>query len=718
MNGTPPGLGALPGAHAILVGTGRHHPRSRLEPLPAVDTTLDDLETVLHEVCGLPAERIHRVGAEADQTEVLATVERVVAEASGAVALYYVGHGLLGPNDELYLATWHVRAEHEVAHAVAYRTVRDLLGQARGGSIVVLDCCYSGRAALPFAAPDRDPFARLWPVGSFLLTSAHNFGQSFAPPDARHTRFSGRLLRVLTEGDPEGGPELTMDGLHAVLARKAEHEPVRPRAHSEGDMGTLAIAPNRAYRPAADDRREPPRNLPCPYPGMRPFRLKESRYFSGRADLIEHLLDTVCDRRTPGPTVLVGASGAGKSSLLRAGLLAGLADRHGRGGRDAADVPWPALEVAAPGPAPMTTLTRQWAQLTGRTTEDVQAAFVAGRFPDPLPGHSTCGLLVVDQFEEVFTRCEDERQRDLFIGLLCRPDVPGRPETVLALRADAYGHALAHPDLAAALDRNQLAVEPLKGAALREAVERPALEAGLTLENGLVDRLLHDLRQGGGSHEPVEGLPFLAHALHETWQRRSGAVLTLAGYQDTRGIWHAVANTGDKLHDRLDATGRAALRDVLLRLVHLDADGGARRRTADLPALLEGRPPDERRALRDVIEALDRSRLITGSENGAQISHEALLRGWPLLGRWIRESRADLLRHQEIAESAAAWVADGRRATHLLAGRRLERLLEPPAEGPGLPLAPVEREFLDASRAAERRGRRRGRRERVLAGGV
>ncbi|MFE7564885.1 hypothetical protein [Kitasatospora sp. NPDC057500] len=712
MNGSPPGLGALPGAHAILVGTGRHGPRSRLEPLPAVDTTLDDLQTALREVCGLPAARIHRVRPEADQTEVLATVERVVAKASGAVALHYVGHGLLGPNDELYLATWHVRTEHEVAHAVAYRTVRDLLGQARGGSIVVLDCCYSGRAAVPFGHPDRDPFARLWPVGSFLLTSANNFAQSFAPPGARHTRFSGRLLRVLTEGDPEGAPALTMDGLHAVLARQAEHEPVRPRGHSEGDMGTLAIAPNRAYRPAADGRREPPGNVPCPYPGMRPFRLKESRYFSGRAELIEHLLDMVCDRRAPGPTVLVGASGAGKSSLLRAGLLAGLADRHGRG---AADVPWPALEVAAPGPAPMTTLVRQWARLTGRTAEDVQTAFAAGRFPAPLPGHSPCGLLVVDQFEEVFTRCEDERQRDRFIDLLCRPDVPGRPETVIALRADAYGHALAHPDLAAALDRNQLAVEPLKGAALREAVELPAGEAGLTLESGLVDRLLHDLRQGGGSHEPVEGLPFLAHALHETWQRRSGAVLTLAGYQDTRGIWHAVANTGDKLHERLDAAGRAALRDVLLRLVHLDADGGARRRTADLPALLEGRPPEERRALRDVIEALDRSRLVTRSENGAQISHEALLRGWPLLGRWIRESRVDLLRHQEIAERAAAWVAGGRRADGLLAGEQLERLLVAPAEGPGLPLAPVEREFLDTSQATERRGRLRRRRRRALA---
>ncbi|MFB7476930.1 hypothetical protein [Kitasatospora sp. NPDC056184] len=712
MNGTPPGLGSLPGAHAILIGTGQHRPGSDLEALPAVDRTLDALQSALQEVCGLPAARIHRVCPQEDQTEVLATVERVVAEASGVVALYYVGHGLLGPNDELYLATWHVRAEHEVAHAVAYRTVRDLLGRARGGSIVVLDCCYSGRAAVPLGGPDPAPFARLWPVGSFLLASARNFAQSFAPPGDLHTRFSGRLLRVLTEGDPEGAPALTMDSLHAVLARRAEHEPVRPRAHSEGDMGTLAIAPNRAYRQAFDGHREPPGNVPCPYPGMRPFRLKESRYFSGRADLIEQLLDVVCDRGRPGPAVLVGASGAGKSSLLRAGLLAGLADRHGRGDPD---VPWPVLEVPNPGPAPMAALTRQWAQLTGRGAEDVQAAFALGRFPAPLPGHSACRLLVVDQFEEVFTRCEDEDQRDRFIDLLCRPDVPGRPETVLALRADAYGHALAHPDLAAALERNQLAVEPLKGTALREAVEQPAREAGLTLENGLVDRLLHDLRQGGGSHEPVEGLPFLAHALHETWQRRSGAVLTLAGYQDTRGIWHAVANTGDKLHGRLDATGRAALRDVLLRLVHLDADGGARRRTADLPALLEGRPPEERRALEDVIEALDRARLITRSETGAQISHEALLRGWPLLGRWIRESRADLLRHQEIAESAAAWVADGRRAGGLLAGKRLERLLEQPADGPGLPLAPVEREFLETSRAAERRRRRRHRQRRVLA---
>ncbi|MEU3755506.1 AAA family ATPase [Streptomyces olivoreticuli] len=704
---------AAPGTRAVLVGTGRHAPGSTLPDLPGVDTTLDDLARALRDVCGMPEERIHRVPADATADDVIAAVEAAVAEATGTVLFCYTGHGLLGPGDELHLATRATPAEDRIAHSVPYSVVKGLLGGAEGGSVVVLDCCFSGRAAAPGGL--RGVYDSAFPDGSFLLTSASGFAVSYAPEGERHTLFGGRLLRLLEEGDPSGPPRLTMDHVHAYLDREFRDGPVRPHRRSEGTLGALVVAPNRAYRPDLPAPALPPADVPCPYPGMEPFRAEDHTHFFGREETTERLLDAVCDPAADGhPLVLVGASGVGKSSLLRAGLLAGLERRDGAGRRGA---PWPALLLPAPGPHPLRALAERWAQATGRPADEIHRALSAGaELPAPLPGFPACRLLVVDQFEETFTRCTDPEERTRFVRLLCATGGAG-PRVVLGLRADHYGSCLAHPKLVRALEHGQFTVPPMGEEALRAAVERPALGAGLALEDGLTDRLMADLRQDAGPDGPAgeapeaTALPFLAHALRETWLRRSGAVLTLAGYQATGGIRESVATTTEALYQELDEPARRALRELLLRMIQLTASAEAVRRRVDLPGLLADRAENDRRLITDVRDCLAAARLVTADQDGTQISHEALLRAWPRLRSWIREARAELLDHQQLSEAATAWEEHARDPGYLYTGSRLERIrpwLTTEDTGARIALTATERAFAEAGlRAARIRRRRR-----------
>ncbi|MFE9725829.1 hypothetical protein ACFYQ5_20080 [Streptomyces sp. NPDC005794] len=695
---------ARSGAHAVLIGTGHHVPGSQLPDLPAVATTLDDLESALRDVCGITGpDRIHRVREGAAAAEVIASVERAVAEATGPVLLYYVGHGLLGPADELYLATYASSDQERISGAVSYRTLRDLLSDAFGGSIVVLDCCFSGRAAAPAGGAGQawEPFASARPDGSLLLTSASGYDLSFAPPGERHTLFSGRLLELLTTGDPTGPLWLTMDSLYVALDRHFRDEPVRPRRQGEGTLGTLPVARNRAYRATgATAPVLPPADVPCPYPGMETFSPAESSHFFGRDELTERLLDAVCAPDAEIPVVVVGASGVGKSSLLRAGLLAGLERRHA--GAPAPEL-WPALLLAAPGAKPVRALAELWGRATGLDPAAVHEQLAAsdGRLPEPLPGRVPCRLLVVDQFEEIFTRCEDAAERERFIELLATG-----PRVVLGLRADLYGSCLAHPLLVRALRHGQVTVPPMTGDELRAVIERPARAVGLTLEAGLTGRLLHDLRT---APDAESALPFLAHALRETWLARSGTALTLAGYQTTGGIWHSITTTMESLYQELDPDGQEVLRELLMRLIHLTAPGAEGseavvRRRVDQATLLYGFTPPQRRAAAAIRDRLAAARLITVDRDGAQISHEALLRAWSRLRRWINEDRDGLVARQRLTEAAQAWEAAERHPDFHLRGGRLEdaRALLREERLRHRQLPRLDQQFLTASHDAER----------------
>jgi hypothetical protein len=295
--------------------------------------------------------------------------------------------------------------------------------------------------------------------------------------------------------------------------------------------------------------------------------------------------------------VVVGPSGSGKSSLLRAGLIpaldAGLPDIPGSRA-------WPRV-VITPGAHPIATLASRLAPLAGDTADTLGARLAAdpaelGTVADAVQSRHARGenatgrrlILVVDQFEEIFTTCEDTQERQAFLDALSTA-AASTALVVLGLRADFYSQCAAEPPLVEALQHSQLIVTPMSTDELCAAIEKPATHAGLALEPGLATLMLRDLRTGDNA-EHVSGnggLPFLSHALFETWQQRDGDLLTLAGYAATGGIWDAVTRTAEDCYAKLTAIERDTAQLVLLRMVHLGESGTEdsprRVRLAELP---------------------------------------------------------------------------------------------------------------------------------------
>ncbi|MFI0263083.1 helix-turn-helix domain-containing protein [Streptomyces sp. NPDC017056] len=423
-----------------------------------------------------------------------------------------------------------------------------------------------------------------------------------------------------------------------------------------------AVPPERG-----EDEGEPP------YRGLARFDAADGDRFFGREALVATLVDCAVSHRI---TVVVGPSGSGKSSLLRAGLIPRLQHTTDPASRPAA------LRILTPGPRPLHTH-RALCAPAGQKEETGDGA-----------GDT---WLIVDQFEELFTLCHDPRQQAGFVELLLTARAAAaRLRVVLGVRADFYGRVLELPDLAAAVREATVPVAPMSPAELRQAIVKPAAAAGLFVERPLTARLIQEV-----GHEPG-GLPLLSHALLETWRRRRGRTLTLDAYEAAGGIHGAVAQTAEHLYTRLTPAQAQAARRILLRLI---APG-------------EGRPDTRRPAPHDeldaddpttaqVLERLARARLVTTEEDAVHLAHEALITSWPRLQQWVDEARERLLAHRRLTEAAAAWAALDRDPGALYRGTRLaaarETFATPAARGD---LAPLEQDFLTASTTAHEQEQR------------
>ncbi|MFI9235685.1 helix-turn-helix domain-containing protein [Streptomyces sp. NPDC053079] len=493
------------------------------------------------------------------------------------------------------------------------------------------------------------------------------------------------------------------------------------------------IVRSTAEADAGSDRE---RDEACPYRGLSSFDPEDARWFFGRAKATAELVEQLATRlRRFGPLLLTAPSGAGKSSLLRAGLVPALARGvlpvSGSG-------TWP-VALLTPGERPAEELVGRIAAATGcsrqqldtalRDSPEALAATVRTAVEQLPLARPAALVVVVDQFEETFTLCADEHARAAFVEALLALST-GRPEgdmptalVILGMRADFYDRCLEHPGLATALQQGHMALGPMNGEDLREVITGPARQAGLDVEPGLVDVLLRDIGQAPG--DPANAglsragvLPLLSHALLSTWQQRENATLTVAGYQLTGGISGAVAATAERAYTSLPDELHLAARQLLLQLVHIGEETETSHR-AHRGNLLEG--GHAREASEAVLDAFARERLLTVDADHVELAHEVLLRVWPRLHRWIHEDRAGLRARQLLTETASGWQQEGQDPGLLYRGARLASVREWIAGSPHhAPLTPVARAFLEASIAHEatekRKEQRRLRRLRRLVG--
>ncbi|HZD58285.1 MAG TPA: BTAD domain-containing putative transcriptional regulator [Anaerolineales bacterium] len=472
-----------------------------------------------------------------------------------------------------------------------------------------------------------------------------------------------------------------------------------------------------------------------PYKGLQNFDQDDAELFFGRealtADVASRLRGSTAETaggRWEHFLAVVGASGSGKSSLVRAGVVPAL--ERGEGLNNATPSPsasrqW-VIRVLTPSAHPLEALATSLTQesdsvkITANLINDLRvepsALYLFARkiLRDP-HGTSAGGsgenlLLVVDQFEEVLTLCRSKVERDAFVAnLMTAVEAAGPVFVLIALRSDFYAHCGEYSALRDALERHQVYIGPMSADELRRAVTGPAQVRGWEFEPGLVDFLLQEVWDEPG------GLPLLSHALLETWQRRRGRTLTFAGYRESGGVRGAIARTAEQVYQELDADQKSIAQNIFLRLTELGEDRGDglvapdTRRQAD-PAELTPQSGDQSR-LEAVLQKLAKARLITLGDGKVEVAHEVLIREWPTLRAWLDENREAIQIHRHLTRSAQTWEKMGRDPGELYRGARLVRAGEWARRHIG-EMAPFEREFLQASQdlshrqEAEREARR------------
>ncbi|MGD8750074.1 MAG: protein kinase, partial [Anaerolineales bacterium] len=493
-----------------------------------------------------------------------------------------------------------------------------------------------------------------------------------------------------------------------------------------------------------------PAEIANPYKGLRAFQETDARDFYGRERMVARLLERLSASPSAGEDrdglqnrflAVVGPSGSGKSSLVKAGLLPALRRGAVQGSQE-----W-FLSEMTPGTRPFEELeaailrvaVNPPEQLLGQLKEDDHGLARAVKRALP-PGDATDLLLVVDQFEELFTLVGPSEAR-AFMDVLYAAviDPKSRLRVVITLRADFYDRPLMIPDFSELVRECTEAVTPLSAEGLAQAIEEPARKVGVSFEEGLVARLVAEV------HEQVGALPLLQYSLTELFERREGARLTAAAYEAMGGVSGALGRRAEQLFNELDDDGKAASRQVFLRLVTLgEGVEDTRRRVlrAELEALLgdQGLSPGDTQPsveageaatgdagsespvyrpsstvhhpsstvhrpsspVQNVLDLYGRHRLLTfdrDEESRAptvEVAHEALLREWRRLAEWLEQSRADVRMQRVMGNLAVDWEASGRDPSFLLRGSRLDQY-EAWAQVTDLALTVEEGAYLETS---------------------
>jgi WD40 repeat protein/DNA-binding SARP family transcriptional activator/class 3 adenylate cyclase len=573
---------------------------------------------------------------------------------------------------------------------------------------------------------ERDRVLRVVEQISLALAFAHRQGLAHGNVGSSNVLFdpegNAYLGDFLIRGGPAPDPSEDVRELARFARRLLPNETSFGELAERGELGTsapeadaFAAAARAALEPTAIA--VPPRiDERNPYKGLRAFTEPDAPDFFGRGELTRRLITRLREGGAGSRFLaVVGPSGGGKSSVVRAGLVPAIR----QGALESPEDPF--IVEMFPGAHPIDELEAALLRIAVRPVSRLHDRLDSGSrglleaVDLVAPGRAEV-VLVVDQFEEAFTLTTDERERELFLEALrvAAADPESRLRVIVTLRADFYDRPLTYPRFGELLAERTEAVPPLTPDELEQTIRGPAEGVGVRPGPGLVAEMIADI-----AHQPG-ALPLLQYALTELFERRDDDRLTLAAYRELGGITGALSTRAERIYEAIDQKGRRATKQAFLRLVTLgEGRQDTRRRVArsELDAL------EVEEAIDIVVDTFGHHRLLTFDrepstrEPTVEIAHEALLSAWGRLRTWIDGAREDLRQERGLARAAAEWRGSDGDKSFLVRGARLEQL-ETWAGTTDLAIGRYERAYLKASvdqrdREREEEGRRREREARI-----
>ncbi|OUC14681.1 MAG: hypothetical protein B0A82_10115 [Alkalinema sp. CACIAM 70d] len=625
--------------YALVIGIGQYDGMPSLSK-PAWDAI------ALQKVLEAAGWRVKCLSDKVDgKTLEAALTEFLERQAVGQDALiYFTGHGFMVEESEDdrrgYLATSDCTIELEGDTIVSQRKglsfsrLNGLIHRARLSSLVVLlDCCHGGlfvedglvKRSLKAEADQNF----CW------IAACRSFQQSYARRSEAHSLFTGALLEALAESQAENGEVTVLSVLRFVNAAFKQMQMQEPIYIGAGKDIPLIRYGQRMAEPTMIREENP-------YQGLLAFTPATKQFFFGRDRVVDDLVLKLKDANF---VPVIGASGSGKSSVVRAGLVPRLEE-----------LGWRVLEPIVPGTDPNAVL-----QGTIAALDD--------------PAKNT--LLVVDQFEEVFTLCRDRSEQSKFIQALMNLKI----RVVVTMRADFVEACLADAGLTQAIEQDAVYLGPLVGENLEAAIEKPAMTQGMTIQPKLLAQILQDVKAEENC------LPLLEFALSELWERslapNNGGTepnyeLTLADYRKLGGVAGALNAHAEGIYKQLATQKREHwVQRVMLKLVRTGErtkDTRQRQRKVDILAM--AKDDGEREAIESVITALVDGRLLVSDRVDGQdvidLSHEALMISWQRFVGWRENGRQVRRIVDSVEDLLRAWNDSGKKRRYLLEGRLLK----------------------------------------------
>ncbi len=514
-------------------------------------------------------------------------------------------------------------------------------------------------------------------------------------------RLAAELLGSSIGDDPDGRSRFESVIQRATAPEEADRYP---------SMGQFLAALDEG--PGHGERSPGPSTLRNPYKGLSAFREPDSADFFGRSESVTELIGMLSEHDL---VAVVGPSGSGKSSLVHAGLIPAV-----RAGALGGSSHWVVADMF-PGSYPLEELESALSRVAvvdpGALIDELGAddRGLARVIKRVLPV-GTSLLIVIDQFEELFTLTRDEPSRIRLLQALLNLAIDERSDTkvVLTMRADFVDRPLQYHEFGELLKAGTFLLTVPGSDELIDAIKRPSESVGATWEAGLPEQILDDVADSPGL------LPLLQYSLTELFEGRRSDQLTVDVYRENGGVIGALAGRAEGVFAGLDQSEQELARQSFLRLVTVQSSGEGTRRRARLVDLNALGDPGE---VGVVLGAFGEARLLVFDRDPlsrsptVEVAHEALLTRWPRLSGWIDDASGDLLLHGRFRDAAEEWEDHERDPEYLATGGRLAQF-DTWTSTTDLTLAPAETEYLVASReeADRQRSRRRRRRNLITAG--